>query len=90
MCPIPRAIPRPTGASRAGTAWGYGWKLHLVTTVAAVWLPLAAELTPANAPDNALALRLLPEVPAKVRYVLGDQPYNDLRYGRFVPSRARW
>src|SRR5262245_36475546 len=26
--------------------WVYGWKLHLVTTVAAVWLPLAAALTP--------------------------------------------
>ena len=25
--------------------WVYGWKLHLVVTVAAVWIPLAAELT---------------------------------------------
>jgi len=57
--------------------WVYGWKLHLVTTVAAVWIPLAAELTPANAADNELALRLLPELPAEVRYVLGDQHYND-------------
>ena len=32
--------------------WVYGWKLHLVTTVAAVWIPLAAELTPANIADN--------------------------------------
>jgi hypothetical protein len=24
--------------------WVYGWKLHLVTTVAAVWIPLAADL----------------------------------------------
>jgi hypothetical protein len=30
--------------------WVYGWKLHIVTTVAAVWIPLAAELTAANAP----------------------------------------
>lgn len=57
--------------------WVYGWKLHLITTVAAVWIPLAAELTPANAPDNELALRLLPELPAEVRFVLGDQHYND-------------
>jgi hypothetical protein len=28
--------------------WGYGWKRHLATTVAAVWLPLAAELTAAK------------------------------------------
>jgi hypothetical protein len=32
--------------------WVYGWKLHVVTTVADVWIPLAAELTPANAADN--------------------------------------
>lgn len=57
--------------------WVYGWKLHLVTSVAAVWIPLAADLTPANVADNEQALRLLPELPAEVRYVLGDQHYND-------------
>jgi hypothetical protein len=57
--------------------WVYGWKLHLVTTVAAVWIPLAAELTPANVADNEQALTLLPELPPEVRYVLGDQHYND-------------
>jgi hypothetical protein len=25
--------------------WVYGWKLHLVVSVAAVWISLAAELT---------------------------------------------
>jgi hypothetical protein len=48
--------------------WLYGWNLHLVTTVAAVWIPLAADLTPANTADNAPALALLPELPAAVRY----------------------
>ncbi len=57
--------------------WVYGWKLHLVSTVAAVWIPLAAELTPANVADNEQALTLLPELPAEVRYVFGDQHYND-------------
>jgi hypothetical protein len=57
--------------------WVYGWKLHLVTTVAAVWIPLAADLTAANVADNEQALKLLPELPADVRYVLGDQHYND-------------
>src|SRR5205823_3113503 len=27
--------------------WVYGWKLHLVVTVAGVWIPLRAALTPA-------------------------------------------
>src|SRR5947207_11405164 len=56
--------------------WVYGWKLHLITTVAAVWIPLAAELTPANAADNEVAEALLRELPAEVRFLLGDQHYN--------------
>ena len=56
--------------------WVYGWKLHLATTVAGVWLPLAAELTPANAADNEVAPRLLAALPAEVRFVLGDHQYG--------------
>src|SRR5215210_255170 len=36
--------------------WVYGWKLHLIATVGRVWIPLAAELTPANEADNERAL----------------------------------
>src|SRR4051794_33645309 len=57
--------------------WVYGRKLHLVTTVAAVWIPLAAELTPANTADNEPAPRLLDQLPLETRFVLGDTHYND-------------
>ncbi|MBI4507896.1 MAG: transposase [Chloroflexi bacterium] len=57
--------------------WVYGWKLHLVTTVAAVWIPLAATLTPANRADNEEAPELLRELPAELRVLLGDTGYND-------------
>jgi hypothetical protein len=57
--------------------WVYGWKLHLVTTVAAVWLPLAAELTPANTADNELAFDLLDMLAGELRVRLGDSAYND-------------
>ena len=57
--------------------WVYGWKLHIVATVAKVWIPLAAELTPANAADNEVAPDLLCRIPAEVRVVLGDKHYND-------------
>jgi len=56
--------------------WVYGWKLHLVSVVAGVWFPLAALLTPANVADNTPAPELLREVPAEVRFVLGDRHYN--------------
>ena len=57
--------------------WVYGWKLHLVATVAKVWIPLAAELTAANAADNEVAPELLCRIPAEVRFVLGDKHSND-------------
>jgi hypothetical protein len=55
----------------------YGWKLHLATTVAAVWIPLAARLTPANRADNEEAPTPLADLPAGVRFVLGDVRYAD-------------
>jgi hypothetical protein len=56
--------------------WVYGWKLHLVSSAAAVWIPLAADLTPANVADNEAAPALLDELPGEARYVLGDLHYN--------------
>ena len=56
--------------------WVYSWKLHVVATVAKVWIPLAAELTAANAADSEVAPPLLCRIPAEVRYVLGDRHYT--------------
>jgi hypothetical protein len=56
--------------------WVYGWKLHLATTVAPVWIPVAAALTAANAADNEVAPALLEELAAEARFVLGVLHYN--------------
>jgi hypothetical protein len=69
-----------TEAHRTKRGWHgrvYGWKLRLVVTVAGVWIPLRAALTPANAADNEQAAILLPGLPAEVRFVLGDSHYQD-------------
>jgi hypothetical protein len=72
------SIDTEAGWTKSGWhGWVYGWKLHLVSTVGAVWIPLAAELTPANAADNEVAPRLLPELPSELRLLLGDTNYND-------------
>jgi hypothetical protein len=76
--------------------WWYGWKLHLVCTATALWIPLAARLTPANVADNVMAPDLIHDLPAEVRYILGDTIYNepDVRRaceeeGRFLIATAR-
>jgi hypothetical protein len=57
--------------------WWYGWKLHFATAVAAIWIPLTAELTVANTYDATVAPDLIRELPFDARYVLGDHHYND-------------
>lgn len=70
--------------------WWYGWKLHLTCTVAAIWIPLSARLTPANEADNVIAPFLLPELPAEVRYILGDTHYNDPALRALCEQDDRW
>lgn len=71
------AIDTEAGWSQSGwQGWWYGWKLHRAVSVGAVWLPLAAELTPANTAANTIAPQLLTPLPAEVRYVLGDTHSN--------------
>lgn len=71
------AIDPEAGWSKSGWhGWWYGWKLHLAVSVGSVWIPLAAELTPANTAANTIAPQLLTPLPAEVRYVLGDTHYN--------------
>ncbi len=72
------SIDTEAGWSKSGWhGWWYGWKLHLAGAVGAVWIPLAAELTPANTDDASMAPHWLTHWPAQVRYVLGDTHDND-------------
>ncbi len=57
--------------------WVYGWKLHLVCTAAAIWIPLAATLTAANRADNEEAPVLIGNLPGELRFLLGDRAYRD-------------
>jgi hypothetical protein len=76
--------------------WVYGWKLHLACTVAGVWIPLSARLTPANVHDGRIAPLLIGELPGEARFVLGDKHYDAkdlkercLKEGRFMVSPKR-
>jgi hypothetical protein len=74
--------------------WVYGWKLHLLTVVAGVWIPLAAELTPANMDDGTAMAKVLywhtDELPPDIGYVLGDQHYNTPLLRAICPLRGWW
>jgi hypothetical protein len=83
------SIDTEAGWSKSGWhGWWYGWKLHLAVTVGALWIPLAAELTVANRGDNEEAPLLLEQLPAEVRYVLGDTHYNTPELGQECAQRG--
>lgn len=69
--------------------WVYGWKLHIVVTAACkAWLPLAAEVTPANIADNEQAPTMIEALPAGLRFLLGDQHYHDQTLLQQCANRA--
>jgi len=69
--------------------WWYGWKLHLACTVSSLWIPLAAELTPANTHDATVAPQLARELPEEVRYLMGDRHYRDDKLRAFCAFTGR-
>lgn len=91
------SIDTEAGWTKSGWhGWVYGWKLHLATTVSDVWIPLAAQLTPANVHDSTPAKALIEELPDEARFVLGDTHYNApevrracLRSERFLVASGR-
>lgn len=56
--------------------WVFGYKLHLIVTIADVWIPLAAKLLPANEADNVVGEELITAVRAGPTFFCGDSAYN--------------
>jgi hypothetical protein len=71
------SIDTEAGWTKSGWhGWVYGLKLHLAITVAGMWIPLSARLSPADVADNQIAPLLIEELPEEARFVLGDTHYN--------------
>jgi hypothetical protein len=71
--------------------WWYGWKLHLCCTAgASVWIPLVADLTPADIYDAIPAAGLQRELPLEVGVLLGDTHYNDDTLRAYCRLSNRW
>lgn len=84
-------IDTEAGWSKSGYhGWWYGWKLHLACAVSSVWIPLAAELTIANTDDASVAPALFEQLPAEVRYLLGDTHYNTPHLQQRCQGRGCW
>jgi hypothetical protein len=71
--------------------WVYGYKLHMVSVVADMWIPLAAYLTPANLADTDpdVVRTVSTELPEEVRFVLGDRHYDTEQMRADCDTRGR-
>jgi hypothetical protein len=63
------------GKSRT-KGWQYGYKLHLMCSTGSLIVPLSAEFTTANVPDNLVYRRITFSLRG-VRFIDGDDGYDD-------------
>ena len=57
--------------------WVFGYKLHLVSTALPIAVPLSADITTANVPDNRVYPRLTEGLPRDVGFTAGDEGCDD-------------
>ncbi len=76
-------IPRPgidTDARWGFTrtkGWIFGYKLHLVSSTGSLVVPLSADFTTANVPDNQTYYNLIEPLPDGIQHVVADMGYDD-------------
>lgn len=63
---------------------------HLAATIGSLWIPLAADLTPANVYEAEPAPALVYELPLEIAYVLGDTHCNDPTLQTACRLSNRW
>ncbi len=62
--------------------WIFGYKLHMVSSISSIIVPLSADVTAANVQDNHVypvltSSCLHPEIIKKIHYMVADSGYDD-------------
>lgn len=56
--------------------WIFGYKLHLISSTGSLIVPLSAEYTRANVPDNQIYPTTTASLPQGLRYMAADSGYD--------------
>ena len=64
------------GFSRS-KGWVFGYKIHIACGTGSLIVPLSADLTTANISDNKMYESITASLPYGVRYIVGDNGYDD-------------
>ncbi len=57
--------------------WIFGYKLHLACSTGSLIVPLSADFTAANVPDNKMYESITSSIPEGIRYIAADEGYDD-------------
>ncbi len=57
--------------------WVFGYKMHLACSTGSLIIPLSADLTTANISDNNMYESITASLSEDVRYIVGDEGYDD-------------
>ncbi len=68
--------------------WIFGYKMHLASSTGSLIVPLSADFTTANIPDNKMYQSITASLPEGVRYVVADEGYDDHELNMFSRYRG--
>ena len=75
------------GLSRT-KGWVFGYKLHIICSTGSLIVPLSADVTTANIPDNSMYESITASLPYGTRYIVGDSGYDDQELCDFSRHRG--
>ncbi len=68
--------------------WIFGYKMHVACSTGSLIVPLSADLTTANISDNNMCESITASLPEGVRYIVGDEGYDDHKLCDFSRYRG--
>lgn len=74
-----------------GKGWIFGYKLHLISSTGSIIVPLRADFTTANVPDNVMYTPMISSSESTCEdtfYMIGDSGYDDQKLYEFSTKRG--
>jgi len=68
--------------------WVYGYKMHIASSTGSLIVPLSADFTSANIPDNKMYQSVTAPLPEGIRYIIADEGYDDHELYQFSRYRG--
>ncbi len=68
--------------------WVFGYKMHIASSTGSLIVPLSADFSTANVPDNKMYQNITLPLHEEVEYVIADEGYDDHKLYDFSRYRG--